>query len=182
MNTAVQLRTIAAVDLPRCDLVHGSPLQFLAGDLGPIALLAPAEVVAYRLRSRRRTRLFVFRTLDIDDRLAALLPGVRPRVRLLIAVRSARRVRLARDLFAYLTKTGRQPSQLTDAFYLRVGVALTGPLPARSILLPSLLSTHCLRARIPAPGSIWTPHRSAAGPSPTQTCHLKDPTARRAEE
>ncbi len=182
MNTAVQLRTLAAGDMPRCDLVHGSPLRFLVGDLGPIALLAPGEVVAYRLRSRRLTRLFVFRTLDIDDRLAAFVPGVRPRVRLLIAVRSAGRVRLTRDLFAYLTKTGRQPSHLTDAFYLRVGVALTGRIPARSILLHSLLSTHCPRARIPASGSTWTPHRSASGPSPTQTCHLKDPTACRAEE
>jgi hypothetical protein len=138
MNTAVQLRTVAAVDLPRCDLVHGSPLRFLAGDLGPIALLAPGEVVAYRLRSRRLTRLFVFRTLDIDDRLAAFVPGVRPRVRLLIAVRSAGRVRLARNLFAHLTKTGRNPSHLTDAFFLRVGVALAGRLPSREIP-PSLL-------------------------------------------
>ncbi len=138
MNTAVQLRTIAAVDLPRCDLVHGSPLRFLAGDLGPIALLAPGEVVAYRLRSRRLTRLFVFRTLDNDDRLAAFVPGVRPRVRLLIAVRSAGRVRLVRGLFAYLAETGRQPSHLTDAFYLRIGVTLAGRLQGREIL-PSIL-------------------------------------------
>lgn len=142
MNTAVQLRTLAAGDMPRCDLVHGSPLRFLAGDLGPIALLAPGEVVAYRLRSRRLTRLFVFRTLDIDDRLAAFVPGVRPGVRLLIAVRSAGRVRLACDLFAHLTKTGRTPSRLTDAFYLRVGVALAGRLPSREIQ-PSLLRQSC---------------------------------------
>ena len=102
MNTAVQLRTIAAFDLPRCDLVYGSPLRFLAGDRGPVALLAPGELVAYRLSGRRLTRLFVFRTLDIDDRLAAFVPGVRPRVRLLIAVRSAKRVRLARGLFLSL--------------------------------------------------------------------------------
>jgi len=139
MNTAVQLRPIAAVDLPRCDLVHGAPRTIVAGDLGPIALFAPGQIVAYRLRSQRRTRLFVFRTLDADDRLAASVPGVRPRVRLLVALRTAGRVRLARGLFAYLTRTGWDPSALSDAFYLRVGVALAGrKAPGR--ILPSLLN------------------------------------------
>ncbi len=138
MNTAVQLRTVAAADLPRCDLVHGSPLRLLAGDLGPIALFKPGEVVAYRLCSRRRTRLFVFRTVDIDDRLAAFVPGVRPRVRLLIAVRSAGRVRLACRLFAYLARAGQEPSLLSDSFYLRVGILISGPLTRRKIPLSLL--------------------------------------------
>jgi hypothetical protein len=97
--------------------------------------------VGYVLRRKRRARLFVFRTLDVDDRLAATVPGVRPRVRLLLEVRSAGRVRRMRGLFAYLTRTGCPPSALADAFYVRVGVALGGRLPRHKILLSLLPST-----------------------------------------
>ncbi|MDP8998702.1 MAG: hypothetical protein M3O46_01175 [Myxococcota bacterium] len=140
MNTAVQLRPVAAIDRPRCELLYGEPLEVLAGELGPIALFAAGEIVAYRLRSRRRARLFVFRTLTVDDPFAAGVPGVRPRVQLLLELRSAGRVRLARGLFSYLVKTGRNAAQLPDSFYLRVGVTLAGRLPRHKILV-SLLST-----------------------------------------
>jgi hypothetical protein len=138
MNTAVQLRPIAAADLSRCDLLHGAPIEILAGDLGPVALFAPDALVAYPLRSLRRIRLYVFRTLDTGD-LAATVPGVRPRVHLLLELRSATRVRLAQKLFAYLARAGREPADLGDVFYLRVGAVLAGRLPAHKVLL-SLLS------------------------------------------
>jgi hypothetical protein len=150
MNTAVQLRPIGAADLPRCDLLHGAPLEILAGELGPVALFAPGDLVAYRLRCRRRTRLYVFRTLDTGDRYAATVPGVRPRVQLLFELRSAGRVRLARGLFAYLTRTGREPSLLSDAFYLRVGVVLAGRLPAHKIAV-SLLHREPTTTGLPNP-------------------------------
>ena len=44
---------------------------------------------------RRRPRLFVFRTLTVDDRLAATLPGVRPPVKLLLELRTKGRIRRA---------------------------------------------------------------------------------------
>ena len=135
MNTAVQLRPIGARDRPRCDLVYGEP-----DELGRIALFGPGALVAYRLRSRRRMRLFVFRTLAVDDPLAAAVPGVRPRVRLLLELRSAGRIRLARGLFAYLMKTGRDAAHLSDSFYLRVGATLGGRLPRHKVLV-SLLSS-----------------------------------------
>jgi hypothetical protein len=138
MKTAVQLRPIAVANLPRCDLVQGAPLTVLAGGLGGVALFAAGDLVAYRLRGTRLHRLYVFRTLDVADPLATSLPGVRPRVRLLPELHSAGRVRLARTLFAYLTRTGCEPSLLADAFYLRVGVVLAGRLPARKILLSIL--------------------------------------------
>jgi hypothetical protein len=141
MNTAVQLRPIADRDRPRCDLVYGEPQELVDGELGRIALFGSGELVAYRLRRRRQQRIFVFRTLAASDPLAAAVPGVRPRVQLLLTLHSAGRVRLARRLFAYLAKTGREPSALPDTFYLRVGVALAGRLPARRIL-PSLLSPY----------------------------------------
>jgi len=114
-----------------------------------VALFGPGEVVAYRIRYRRRTRVFVFRTLDVDDPLAASMPGVRPRVQLLLELGTRGRTRLVRGLFAYLSEHAHDPSSLPDAFYVRVGFALAGRLPAQEILL-SLLSP----PRIPSDS--WT--------------------------
>jgi len=160
MNTAVQLRR--AGDLLRSDLLYGVPRTTVAGKLGPVALFAAGELVAYRIRHRRRTRLFVFRTLDVDDRLAASLPGVRPRVHLLLEVHTAGRVRLVRGMFAHLVKNRRDPCGLPDGFYVRVGVALAGRLPPHKILL-SLLSfslgpdppAHGSADRTPSPAPLF---------------------------
>jgi hypothetical protein len=143
-NTAVQLRQ--AGDVLRSDLLYGTPRVMVTGTLGPVALFFAGELVAYRIRYRHRTRLFVFRTLEVDDRCAARIPGVRPRVQLLFDVHTVARVRLVRGLFAYLTKTGRDPARLPDGFYLRVGVALAGRLPQHKILL-SLLGPPCAGRR-----------------------------------
>jgi hypothetical protein len=138
MNTAVQLRPLRD-DLPRCDLVHGTPHTILPGSVGPVALFAPGQVVAYLLQSRRRLHLFVFRTLDVRDRLAASVPGVRPEMQLLLDLSSVGRVRLARGLFSYLIKHGCDPSGLPDEGYVRVSAALAGRMRSREVLL-SLLS------------------------------------------
>ncbi len=138
MNTAVQVRLPSADEHPRALLVSGRPCGVSVGKLGPVAVFAPGEIVAYLLRSRRRPRLFVFRTLTVDDRLAAAVPGVRPRVRLLFQLRAHGRIQRARALFAYLARTQRDPSALADDFYVRVGVALAGRLPAHKILLSLL--------------------------------------------
>lgn len=138
MKTAVQVRHPTADSQPRAELVWGRPLAVEAGTLGPVALFGPGEIVAYLLRFRRRPRLFVLRTLTVDDRLAATLPGVRPRVQLLLELRTQGRVRRARGLFAYLARTRRDPSALADAFYVRVGLILAGRLPSHKILLSLL--------------------------------------------
>jgi hypothetical protein len=144
MRTAVQLRLPAGEDLPRSELLCGAPCSIVAGTLGPVALFGSGELVAYRIRHRRRTHVFVFRTLDVDDPLAASVPGVRPRVQLLLELRSAGRARLVRGLFAYLAKDCPDPARLPDAFYVRVGVVLAGRLPAHKILV-SLLSANSQR-------------------------------------
>jgi hypothetical protein len=133
MNTAVQLRADGD-DTPRCDLLHGAPSSTAPGKVGPVALFPSGEIVAYRIRRSRRTRVLVFRTLEVDDRLAATIPGVHPRVQLLFEVRSAAHARLVRGLFGYLVRSGHNPCGLPDAFYLRVGVALAGRLSAHKIL------------------------------------------------
>jgi hypothetical protein len=138
MMTAVQVRAPSADSQPRAELVWGRPIAVHAGALGPVAVFGPGEIVAYVLRFRRRPRLFIFRTLTVDDCLAATLPGVRPRVHLLLELRTQGRIRRARGLFAYLARAGRDPSALADVFYVRAGVALAGRLPSHKILLSLL--------------------------------------------
>ncbi len=152
MNTAVQLRP-PGTGTPRSELVYGKPYALASGKLGGVALFASDEIVAHRIHYRRQTRLFVFRTLEVDDRLAARLPGVSPRVQLLFDVRTAGRARLVRGLFAYLAKA-HDPSSLPDSFYVRLGVVLGGRLPAHKVL-PSLLS------RLTDPGELPPSARAA---------------------
>lgn len=139
MRTALQLRPIGPAHLPRCELLYGRALEVVDGQLGPVALFGPGELVAYRLRCRRLVRTFVVRTLDADDPLAALVPGVRPRVRLLLQLRSTGRAKLVARLFAFLARSGVEASDLSDQFFVRVGVALGGRLPAHKIA-PALLA------------------------------------------
>ncbi|HLK40937.1 MAG TPA: hypothetical protein VKU41_29505 [Polyangiaceae bacterium] len=140
MKTVVQLRRpTGGGDALRCELVHGGPTAIVAGKLGPVAVFEPGQVVALSLRRGRRERLFVFRTLAVDDRLAASVPGVQPRVRLLFHFHTALRLRRGRGLFAYLARTGRDPSALPDVFYFRVSAVLGGRRLQHKVLL-SLLS------------------------------------------
>jgi hypothetical protein len=140
MKTAVQLRLRTDDDKPRSELLFGCPDAMAASALGPIAVFESGVIVAYVVRRNRRVRLFVFRTLEVDHRLAATVPGV-PRVRLLMEARSAGRIRRMRGLFAYLDRTSCPPSALADAFFVRVGVALGGRLPRHKILLSLLPGT-----------------------------------------
>lgn len=123
MRTAVQLRQGASVT---CELVAGTPAGLAEGRLGPIATFGPDMVVAYLVRTPSGPRLSVFRTLAVDDELAATVPGVVPRVRLLVYVRTAGRVRAVQRLFHLLGARRTDPSALRDAFYVRVSVALRG--------------------------------------------------------
>jgi hypothetical protein len=153
MSTAVQLRLRTGDEArARTELVVGMPCSLARSSLGPVALFEPGEIVAYLLHRRRRARVFVFRTLDVDDRLAATVPGVSPRVRLLLEVRTPARIRRARGLFEYLLRTGRDPSQLPDEFYVRVGAVLNGRLPAHKVLHSLLASPCASRWRFGLPG------------------------------
>jgi hypothetical protein len=169
MNTAVQLRPISARALPRSNLVCGEPHAIIPGELGPIALFRPGELVAYRLGRLHKRRLYVFRTLDVADRFAAAVPGVRPGVRLLLALRSPGRVKLAQRLLSYLANAGRDPNALPDAFYLRVAAALSGRPPALKILL-SLLNCACSPRAEPQRrtqlAQLPTPHKVAVSCGP----------------
>ena len=155
-KTAVQLRTLAGDERPRAELLFCTPCDLKEGTFGPVARFESGEVVAYQIRSRRRRRLFVFRTLDVDDAFTVAVPGVSPHVQLLLELRTGGRIRLARSLFAYLLRRGWDPSALPDAFYVRVGAVLAGRLPAHKVLL------HLLRATRESP--IEQPANRTAGP------------------
>jgi hypothetical protein len=158
MKTAVQVRTLAGGERPRAELLFGTPCDLGEGTLGPIARFESGQVVAYQIRSRRRRRLFVFRTLEVDDAFAVAVPGVRPRVQLLMELGTAGRIRLAKSLFAFLVRTGREPSAMPDIFYVRVAAALGGRLPGHKILRSFLPS---LRVERPRPEA--TSERKSAG-------------------
>jgi hypothetical protein len=123
MRTAVQLCSGGAVE---CALLCGEPGAMASGALGPVALFGPEEVVGYLVRTSAGRTLFVFRTLAVDDAWAASVPGVHPRVRLLVHLRSAMRVRALTRLFGTLAKRALAPSGLSDGFYVRVSHALGG--------------------------------------------------------
>jgi hypothetical protein len=162
MKTAVQLRALAGDERPRAELLFGTPCDVGEGTLGPVARFESGEVVAYQIRSRRRRRLFVFRTLEVDDAFAVAVPGVRPRVKLLLELRTAGRIRLVRSLFAYLTRTCRDPSALPDSFYARVGAMLGGRLPGYKIL-PSLLSAYRLKPKRARARTCDSPRKAEVG-------------------
>jgi hypothetical protein len=172
MKTAVQLHPRTSDrDRLRGQLLGGAPAAVVLGTLGPVAIFDSDAVVAYELRRGRRTRAFVFRTLQVNDTLAASVPGVRPRVRLLFAVHSIGRARLVQRLFAYLDKHGHDPSELPDAFYLRVGGVLGGQLPAHKVLpalFPLLLTARGEKTSLsPAPEDTATIKTERASPKDT---------------
>jgi hypothetical protein len=145
VRTAVQLRSGGDV---QCELVCGEPVSVAAGARGPVALFAPDEVVAYLVRTVTRRTLFVFRTLVVDDRWAASVPGVHPRVRLLVHVCSAKRVRAVRRLFGSIARKALPPSALSDGFYARVSHLAGGRTDAarlRALLQRELVRRGALR-------------------------------------
>ena len=136
LHTAVQIRAT-----PRCELLHGQPGTLLAGQLGPVALFVPGEIVAYAIHAPQ-PRVFLFRTSH-NPVAGAVLPGVYPRVHLLLALESARVARRCRRFFAVLRREGLHPSRLADAFYLRLDRVLRAraPLPR---LVVALLASQCV--------------------------------------
>ena len=144
MKTAVQLRTLAGDERPRAELLFGTPCDLGEGMLGPVARFESGEVVAYHPEPSAPAP---FRLPYARGRRP--VPGVRPRVQLLMELRTAGRIRLVRSLFAYLIRTGRDPSALPDLFYTRVGVMLGGRLPAHKVLLSLLHARHPSDAQEP---------------------------------
>lgn len=138
MNTAVQLRPPSSPP-PQCEILHGTPVSVQSGARGPVAVFQPNRLVAYVMTtSARRRRLFLFRTIGAVDATAAAVPGVHPRVALLLELKTSARIEKLRRLLGFLEKRGLEPSSMSDAFYLRVSHVLGGHLTAPKIVLSLL--------------------------------------------
>jgi hypothetical protein len=136
--TAVQLRERR----PSAHLLYGRPMSVISGDFGHVARFAPDVLVAYQIESACRDSLFVFRTLVADDRLAAAITGVRPRVHLLLELHSAESLRRAGRVLADLQADGALLERLSDTFWGRVGTALRGRM-APHPTLDALVRAEC---------------------------------------
>ena len=123
---------------PRAEIAFGSPNRICVGARGPVALFVPDTLVAYELRFARRRRLYVFRTLLVDDPLAAVLPGVHRRVRLLLSVRTPARIRAS------------APS--SPPWSASAGVPISSPTPFSRASRPSWKAA-CLHRPVRSPPS-----------------------------
>jgi hypothetical protein len=72
------------------------------------------------------------------DATGADVPGVHPRVALLLELRTSARIDKLRRLLSFLEKHGLEPASMSDAFYLRVSHVLGGHLTAPKIVLSLL--------------------------------------------
>jgi hypothetical protein len=132
MITAVQERR--GESDPSAAVIHGKPLRTLVGRRGPIRLFHSGEIVAYVLQANGRARIFVFRTLERPVADASIVPGVQPRVRVLIVADKGRRIYRARQMLATLGRLGLQTAQISDRFYLSAATTLGNRAPIESVV------------------------------------------------
>jgi hypothetical protein len=119
-------------------LVHGAVIAREPHPRGAVLSLPPGEIAFYCVHAVR-CRTFVFRTLATLEPGSSELVGVRPSVRLLLQTQSRGRLKRLEALLRYLARAGRQPSTLSDTFYLRLHAILSGKLPSTGKVLTSLL-------------------------------------------
>jgi hypothetical protein len=134
MITVVQERTAQRHAPLSARVVFGVPHRRLDLQHGSACLFGPGCLVAYVVRANSRQRLFVFRTLRRSEPLSAIVPGVRPPVRLLMCMNSTRRIDRTRRMLRYVAQQTAEPERLSDAFYLRATTTLGGRAPIESVV------------------------------------------------
>jgi hypothetical protein len=144
--TVVQLRERR----PSARLLYGAPDAVTDGATGPLAIFGVGALVGYCVESSYRRSLFLFRTLVVDDPLAARVIGVRPRVQLLLELHTAEGIRRTGRLLAYLLASGWSPDHLSDAFWGRASTALRGRMPPQASLVSLLRLERPAHAVAPA--------------------------------
>ena len=130
MITAVQLRKHPNVT---AQLVAGTPVR----QINEVALFAPSQLVAYMIEGVQHTLILVFRTLAALDPSAAKLPGVHPRVSLLLEARGTLSASRLRNLFRYLSRRGLRPEDLLRGLLGSLGRGLERPEPPGRRSTPS---------------------------------------------
>lgn len=97
--------------------------------------VSPGQLVVFRLETSQRLRLFAFRTLAAGAAAGgALLPAVRPRVDLLLSTRTLLAASRVQNLLLYLRRKDIDANRLSDEFWLKLGVVLSGRLRNRNVL------------------------------------------------
>lgn len=147
MTTTLVLATSSAT--VSSALLHGAAIERRPHPRGAVLVLPPGQIALYCLRTVKY-RCFLFRTLGAPEELSSEVPGVSPRVRLLLQTQTLGRLARLQELLRYLARTGLQPSSLSDAFYLRLNAILNGRLP-KGKALRSLLARENLRGHSEAP-------------------------------
>jgi hypothetical protein len=114
-------------------LIHGAAIERRQHPRGAVLVLPPGQIALYCLRTVK-CRAFLFRTLAHPELISSEVPGVSPRVRLLLQTQTLGRLARLQELFRYLATEDLQPSFLSDRFYLRLNAILCGKLPKAKIL------------------------------------------------
>lgn len=128
-------------------LLHGTVVERHSHPRGAVLGLPPGQIAVYCVRAVK-CRAFLFRTLATPEPLSSELPGVTPRVRLLLQTQTLGRLARLEELFRYLARSGQQPSSLSDTFYLRLNAILAGKLPSSGKVLRSLLDREDPRIQV----------------------------------
>jgi hypothetical protein len=102
-------------------VVHGDPVRSVANR---VAVFNPGQLVGYMIASSEHTHTFVFRTLHGSDHRGAKIPGVEPRVALLVDVRGARAASRLRNMFGYFRRHRIAGDRLSAEFWVRVDALL----------------------------------------------------------
>jgi len=118
---------------PRAKVEVGVPIARVGAGHDVTIVFGPGTVVAYRLRLQLREQLFVFRTLQQPEPLGTRVPGVRPRVRLLMLVHNERRIQRALSLMRALRVRAHKLERLSDEVFLRANHVLGRRAPIASI-------------------------------------------------
>jgi hypothetical protein len=133
-STAVRLRDEPGLV---ARVIHGEPVRTIANR---VAVFSPGQLVGYMIASSEHTHTFVFRTPHRTDDRGAKLPGVEPRVALLVDARGARAASRLRNMFGYFRRRRIDPERLSPEFWVRVDALLAGRLRQDSLgRLASLL-------------------------------------------
>jgi hypothetical protein len=133
MITAVGLRSDGEVD---ARLIYGVPHK----TTDRAAFFCPGHLVMYMLETTRRPSVFVFRTLHCPTPTAATLPAVHPVVQLLLRTKTRTAASRIRNMLLLFERRKIDPAQLSDDFWMRLGVILSARLRQGNSYLSDLLA------------------------------------------
>src|SRR5688572_10411989 len=140
--TGVLVTSLASPSRPRTVtwLHHAAVSRVTPDPRGAVHWVPPGQIALYTVRGHK-TRTFVFRTAAQRATLLSSVPGVSPRVTLLVQTTTLARQALLLGFFRSLIVAGRSPTSLDDLLFAKLNVLLSRRAPTREAL-DGLLSQH----------------------------------------